>query len=76
MEDRCVVILEPVSKRVNVAIGSTVYDALLALNYPIGAFCGGAGTCGKCKIRIEDLDARVSEPNDQEINTLDRKSVV
>ncbi|MBD3187658.1 DUF4445 domain-containing protein, partial [Candidatus Bathyarchaeota archaeon] len=67
---RCVLILEPVSKRVNVARGSTVYDALVALNYPIGALCGGAGTCGKCRIHVVNSRNNLSPPSEAENSKL------
>jgi uncharacterized 2Fe-2S/4Fe-4S cluster protein (DUF4445 family) len=64
---RHTVILEPISKRVNILEGQTVYEALLSLNYPIGALCGGKGTCGKCLIQIIDKDAKISPPSKLEI---------
>lgn len=73
--ERCLLILEPISKRVNIAKGRTVYDALLALNFPIGAFCGGKGTCGKCKIKIVDTEVNLSPPTDQEIKKLGKQAI-
>jgi len=49
-----ILIVEPISKRIEIRDRSTVYDALVALNHPIGALCGGKGTCGKCKILSVD----------------------
>lgn len=72
---RCELILEPISKRIDVAYGSTVYDAIIALNFPIGALCGGKGTCGKCKIRIVDPNASVSPPNENELKGLSEKEI-
>lgn len=72
---RCELILEPISKRIDVAEGSTIYDAIVALNFPIGAFCGGKGTCGKCKIRIVDPNASVSEPTDHEYRALTEEEI-
>nr|MDO8114354.1 ASKHA domain-containing protein [Candidatus Sigynarchaeota archaeon] len=72
---RCVVILEPVSKRVNISKGKTVYDALVALNFPIGAFCGGTGTCGKCKIKVIDTEVKLSPPSDREIKKLGKQAI-
>src|SRR5271157_855849 len=73
--ERCLLILEPTSKRVNIAKGRTVYDALLALNFPIGAFCGGKGTCGKCKIKLVDTEVNLSPPTDQEIKKLGKQAI-
>ncbi|MHA1794335.1 MAG: ASKHA domain-containing protein [Promethearchaeota archaeon] len=72
---RCSVIIEPVSKRVNIAKGKTVYDALIALNFPIGAFCGGAGVCGKCRIKIIEPTPNISEPNEKEVEKLGKDKI-
>ncbi|MHA1684665.1 MAG: ASKHA domain-containing protein [Promethearchaeota archaeon] len=73
--ERCVLILEPVSNRVNVPVGQTVYDALVALNYPIGALCGGAGTCGKCLIKVVDPAAKLSPPTERELEKLGSRKI-
>ena len=67
---RYTLILEPISKRINVAEESTVYDAILALNLPISALCAGKGTCGKCTILIVNPNANLSEPSEKEFNNL------
>ncbi|MBN2151643.1 MAG: DUF4445 domain-containing protein [Candidatus Lokiarchaeota archaeon] len=73
--DRCVLIIEPVSKRIDVARGRSVYDAIVAMNFPVGAFCGGHGTCGKCKIRVVETEARLSPPTELEINRLGSQAI-
>ncbi len=68
---RHVLIIEPISKRLDIADGTSIFDALLALNYPIGTLCGGNGTCGKCMIKIPDYNsANLSEPTQNEIKAL------
>jgi len=62
--------LEPISRRINVLVGSTIYETFNALNFPIGALCGGRGSCGKCVIRILDKKAKISAPNRTEIKLL------
>ncbi len=61
-------IVEPISKRIEVNDNTTVYDALIALSHPIGALCGGKGTCGKCKILSIDNGENLSP-----INTVEKK---
>ncbi|MHA1872254.1 MAG: ASKHA domain-containing protein [Promethearchaeota archaeon] len=56
--ERLTLILEPISKRVSVNKGMRVYDVLIALNYPIGALCGGSGACGKCLIKVDEKDSK------------------
>ncbi|MFX1593723.1 MAG: 2Fe-2S iron-sulfur cluster-binding protein, partial [Promethearchaeota archaeon] len=73
---RFTLILEPISKRINVFEGSTVYKSILALNLPVGALCAGKGTCGKCLIRIVDPNAKISEPSEKEKKYLDNKKVL
>ncbi len=69
-KNRCTLILEPISKRINVVEGSSVYDAILALNFTIGALCAGKGTCGKCMIHIVDPNPKISKPSESEIKSL------
>ncbi len=68
-------ILEPTSKRISVDKGLLIYEAILALNFPIGAFCGGEGTCGKCIIHILDSDPKISEPTEKEIKILGNEKI-
>ncbi|MFX1497525.1 MAG: ASKHA domain-containing protein [Promethearchaeota archaeon] len=73
---RVTLILEPISKRIGVMKESTVYESLLALNFPMSALCAGNGTCGKCKIKILDPDANVSEPSEKEKKILGIQNIV
>lgn len=73
---RITLILEPISKRVNIIKGSTVYESLLALNFPIGALCAGKGTCGKCMIRVLDPNPKVSKPSLQEKEILSNQELL
>ncbi|MBN2156312.1 MAG: DUF4445 domain-containing protein [Candidatus Lokiarchaeota archaeon] len=65
-----ILIVEPISKRIEVKSGASIYDALIALNYPIGALCGGKGTCGKCKILCVKNQENLSPLNVIEKNLL------
>ena len=73
---RNTLILEPISKRINVVEGSTVYESLLALNLPIGALCAGKGTCGKCVISVLDPNPKISEPSEQEKKILNNQKIL
>ncbi|MHA1733951.1 MAG: ASKHA domain-containing protein [Promethearchaeota archaeon] len=46
------IIFEPISKRVSVPRGETIYTAVQKLGHALSTVCGGAGTCGKCKVVI------------------------
>lgn len=53
------------SKLIEVAEGSLLLSALGQAGVSMDSACGGAGTCGKCKVRI--LQGQVSEPQGTEI---------
>ncbi|MFX1276359.1 MAG: ASKHA domain-containing protein [Promethearchaeota archaeon] len=72
---RHTLILEPISKRINILDGLTVYESLLALNIPVGALCAGKGTCGKCLIRVVDPNPKISELSEQEKKVLDEQKI-
>jgi len=72
---RLSLILEPISKRLSVDKGLQIYEAILALNFPIGAFCGGEGTCGKCTIHILDSNPKISEPSEKEMKILGNEKI-
>jgi uncharacterized 2Fe-2S/4Fe-4S cluster protein (DUF4445 family) len=72
---RVTLILEPLSKRINVDYGSLIYSALLALNFPITALCAGKGACGKCLIHILESDHKISEPTDKEEKILGKEKI-
>ncbi|MFX0003791.1 MAG: ASKHA domain-containing protein [Promethearchaeota archaeon] len=73
---RHTLILEPLSKRINVVNGSLIYKAILALNFPISALCAGNGKCGKCIIQILDFNPKISKPTEKEIKILGRDNLI
>lgn len=61
------VIFQPSGRRGEVDEGITLLDAARHLGVDIESICGGKGTCGKCKVRIEEgyfekdaMDSRMS----------------
>ncbi len=47
---------QPGDRSVEVPAGYTIFDAATLLNLPLPSDCGGAGTCGKCRVRfLEEL---------------------
>lgn len=73
--NRCILIIEPTSNRLSVNKGSSVYESLLALNYPLSSLCGGLGKCGKCIIQVLDPNSKVSDPNDIELKLLTKEQI-
>ncbi|RLC29327.1 MAG: ferredoxin, partial [Deltaproteobacteria bacterium] len=61
---------QPIGKHVKVDSGTTILEAAQDAGVGISAICGGAGSCGACRVRLDDQD-QVSRPNDTEIETLD-----
>lgn len=48
------VIFQPSGRRGEITDGTNLLDAARHLGVDIESICGGKGTCGKCKVRIED----------------------
>ncbi|MHA1272022.1 MAG: ASKHA domain-containing protein [Promethearchaeota archaeon] len=66
---------EPISKRVSLIKGSTIYDLLKSINIRISSICGGAGTCGKCKILVQKGLSYLNEPTKAEKNHISIKDL-
>ncbi len=50
------------------AAGTTLLRALVEMGVDLDAVCGGAGTCGKCRVQLRGM---VSDPTDEERALLD-----
>jgi uncharacterized 2Fe-2S/4Fe-4S cluster protein (DUF4445 family) len=50
---KCHVIFQPSGSRGEVSEGETLLEASRGLGVEIESQCGGAGVCGKCKVRLE-----------------------
>lgn len=61
---------QPIGKHVEVASGTTILEAAQEAGVGISAICGGAGSCGACRVRLDD-QSQVSRPNDTETEVLD-----
>ncbi|MFH1615509.1 MAG: ASKHA domain-containing protein [Planctomycetota bacterium] len=48
----CIVVFEPEGKRVSIHRGATLLEAAGQGGIILNTSCGGAGTCGKCKVQI------------------------
>ena len=45
---------------IDVAIGTTLLDAVEAAAVPIASECGGSGRCGLCRVRVVSGSSRLS----------------
>lgn len=61
---------QPIGKHVEIDSGTTILQAAQEAGVGISAICGGAGSCGACRVRLDDQE-HVSKPNETEIEVLD-----
>ena len=57
----------PYGKREWFKKGASIYDAAKALGIDLSSLCGGKGTCGKCKVKIEDGMEGLNPLTEQEL---------
>jgi len=61
----CPVLFEPSGRRVSCSPGQTLMEAARQAGLPIASVCGGQGTCGKCRVRVQGaLDALTAREED------------
>lgn len=65
--------LQPVGRRAQVATGTTLLAAACSVGVELQSVCGGAGTCGSCKVRV--AEGAVSPPTAAEIDELGREEI-
>jgi len=53
LKQRPMVMFQPSGRRGHVSDGKTIAQAAQEMGVDIESICGGKGTCGKCKVRIE-----------------------
>jgi uncharacterized 2Fe-2S/4Fe-4S cluster protein (DUF4445 family) len=76
IKDKSILIdFEPISRRVYVSKVSSIYELLTEINIPIRTDCGGLGTCGKCKILIQNGYKYLSDPTSIERNFLNKLDI-
>ena len=67
--------LKPGDIKVEVEPGLTVLDAIHRAGLPIASYCGGLGTCGKCRVVIESGRGEVSSPTALEVKHLGHQEI-
>ena len=60
--------LEPIGSRTEITGEQTLLHAAQQAGVHLAAVCGGAGVCGKCRVRI--ITGEVSPPHTQEMDFL------
>jgi uncharacterized 2Fe-2S/4Fe-4S cluster protein (DUF4445 family) len=64
---------EPVGRRGACPEGGTLLDAARSLGVDLASVCGGAGTCGRCKVQL--IAGQLSEITDGERRSLDEREL-
>ena len=67
------IVFEPVGRRGQWQEGESLLDCARRLGVGISSICGGTGTCGKCKIRLQS--GTVSEPTSDERAVFSQKEI-
>ncbi|MFX1327437.1 MAG: ASKHA domain-containing protein [Promethearchaeota archaeon] len=68
--------LEPISRRIYFSKNNSLYEILTDLKIPIRSLCGGLGTCGKCKILIQNGREYLSPLTNAEKKLLNKDEIV
>ena len=66
---------EPISRRVYFSNDNSLYEILTELSIPIRSICGGLGTCGKCKLLVQDGKEYLIPPTNAEKKLLDKEEL-
>jgi len=69
----CQINFEPIGRRVPCQEGAVIFEVARDAGVGLGSFCGGKGTCGKCKIHI--LHGRVSPLTEKERELLSSEEI-
>ena len=67
--DTVTVDFEPLGRRARVPHGTTLLEAARQAGVGLNAICGGAGTCGTCRVRV--IAGEVTPPTEAEQDGLD-----
>jgi uncharacterized 2Fe-2S/4Fe-4S cluster protein (DUF4445 family) len=68
VNDKLTVDFEPLGRRARVAPGTTLLEAARQAGVGLNAVCGGAGTCGTCRVRV--VAGQVTPPTEAERDSL------
>jgi len=63
--DKIEITLLPSGKSVRVVPGTTLFKASQEIGLPIESACGGRGTCGKCKVQVEEGWVRATQDDER-----------
>ena len=62
--------IEPVSRRLFYTENETLYELMINSGIRVRSICGGNGTCGKCKILVQEGNIFLNPPTNSEMKYL------
>ena len=69
-QKRIELIFQPSNLRIKIPLGLTILQAAQRSGIYISSVCGGNGTCGKCKVKVERGLEGLNSPTKREIQCL------
>jgi len=73
MENNDIIVdLEPLSRRIHFSKEKTIYQMIIDSGIQIRTLCGGNGTCGKCKLKIQKGEVFFNSPSQSETKILNQ----
>ncbi|MFX0057734.1 MAG: ASKHA domain-containing protein [Candidatus Heimdallarchaeota archaeon] len=66
---------EPISRRFYYTKHKSLYEMLLDSGIRIRSLCGGAGTCGKCKILVQEGKNYLDPPTESEFKFISKNEI-
>ena len=69
------IVFQPYGKRADFPPGTTILDAGRKLGIDIASICGGKGTCGKCKVKIDKGVAGCNSLTPRELKCLTKEEM-
>jgi len=73
--NRILLDFEPISRRVALVVDKSIYELLMKLGIQIRSLCGGKGTCGKCKILVQNNTEHLIPPSENEIKLVGKDDI-
>ncbi len=70
-----IVDIEPISRRLFYTKNETFYELLINSNIRVQSLCGGNGTCGKCKIVVQEGMHFLNPPTNSEMKFLTQSEI-
>lgn len=66
VDSNIIIDFEPISRRLYYKQDETIYQLLVNSGIRVRSLCGGLGTCGKCKLLIQQGNQYLNPPTDSE----------